>query len=101
MDPLSISASVVAIIQVTTDLITGSQSYYKSVKNSPKEIAELVDELESFDVVLQSLRDTSQRAEEKEEQQNDQSTRGVGPQDKASCLPTLQKMIDADGALSK
>ena len=100
MDPLSITASAIAIIQLTTDLISGARSYYKSVKNSPKEIAELVHELESFDVLLKSLRDTSQREDERHKQQMDQLVCNVGPEQKASRLPMIQKTMEADAPLS-
>ncbi|CAD6581748.1 MAG: hypothetical protein ASARMPRED_000694 [Alectoria sarmentosa] len=99
MDPLSITASAIAIIQLTTDLISGARSYYKSVKNSPKEIAELVHELESFDVLLKSLRDTSQREDERHKQQMDQLVCNVGPEQKASRLPMIQKTMEADAPL--
>lgn len=100
MDPLSITASAIAIIQVTTDLIDGARSYYKSVKNAREEIAELVHELESFDVLLKTLKDTSQRADALNKQQTDQLVPSVGCQRRVSRLPMLQKMMEADAPLS-
>lgn len=62
MDPLSITASAVAIIQLTTDLLRGTKSFYKSVKNAPKNIADLVDELTSLGSILEHLKSIAQSA---------------------------------------
>ena len=75
MDPLSITASAITIIQVTTDLINGCGSYYKSVKSSKKETAALIQELESFGIVLKSLKNISQEANETARQQTEQLAR--------------------------
>ena len=100
MDPLSITASAIAITQVTIDLITRTRSYCKSVKDSPEEIAELLQELESFDVVLGSLRDIAQRADEPAQKQINQSACNIEIQPETSRLPTLQKMLKPDAPLS-
>ena len=100
MDPLSITASTISIIQVTSELIIGCRSYYKSVKNSPEEIAEILQELESFDVLLRSLKDISQSADKTPQQQVEQWARHDIPQQKTNCLPMLQKMLEAGGPLS-
>ena len=100
MDPLSIAASAVSIINVTTDLITACRSYYKSVKGSTKEVAGLIHELESFDIVLKSLKDVSRETDEKAKQQIEQSGQHGESQQETSRLPTLQKMLEAGGPLS-
>ena len=100
MDPLSATASAIAIIQLTTNLITRCRRYYKSVKSSPEEIVELIQELESFDIVLNSLKDISQKADKATKQQVDQHARNDIPQQETSSLPMIQKMLEADAPLS-
>ena len=100
MDPLSITASAIAIIQVTSELVTGTRSYYKNVKNSPKEISELVQGLKCFHIVLNSLKDISQKVDENPKHPVDQLARDDSPQQEISRLPMLQKMLEADGPLS-
>lgn len=99
MDPLSITASAIAIIQVTADLITGTRSYYKSVKGSSQETADLLQELESFGFVLESLKGISQKVDERT-RQIDQFACDDTPQQETIHLPILQKMFEADGPLS-
>ena len=100
MDPLSITASAITIINGTTDLISACRSYYKNVKGSTKEIAELVHELESFDIVLKSLEDISHKTDEKSKPQKQQFARDDILEEETSRLPMLQKMLEADGPLS-
>ena len=65
MAPLSIAASVISIIDLTKGLITACRSYYKSVKGSTREVAGLIHELQSFDIVLKSLEDISRKTDER------------------------------------
>ncbi|KAL8786582.1 MAG: hypothetical protein Q9213_002719 [Squamulea squamosa] len=58
MDPLSITASAITIIQ-TIDKALG---YVKAVKNGPKERARLIEELQSLQVVLKSYQELSERS---------------------------------------
>lgn len=99
MDPLSVTASAIAIIQVTTELITGTKSYYKSVKGSSQEISDLLQELESFGFVLESLKGISQKVDETTRQIDQFACDGT-PQQETIHLPILQKMLEADGPLS-
>ena len=101
MDPLSITASTFAIIQLTADLITGTTNYCKSVQSSRKEIADLIQELKSFDLVLKSLKDLTHRAQKSDSRQLDEQAYAVMSQPNMSCLSTLEKMIEADAPLSR
>ena len=55
MDPLSIAASAIAILQLTQSIIIGTNNFYKSARDCPAEIRGLLDELTSFEKVLESL----------------------------------------------
>ena len=55
MDPLSITASATAILQLTQGIIVGTNNLYKSAIDCPAEIRGLLDELLSFEKVLGSL----------------------------------------------
>ena len=98
MDPLSLTASSIAIIQLTTDLITGTQKFYKSVKNAPEEISAFIEELTVFGTVLERLLSLARKAETTRLSQAAQN--GVVENSReASRLPMLQKMVHADGPL--
>ena len=64
MDPLSITASVIAILQLTTSIITTTKDFYRGTKNVPKEVGELLEELASFSGVLESLNSIIKKADE-------------------------------------
>ena len=100
MDPLSITASAITILNVTTDLISACRNYHKCVKGSTKEVAGLIHELESFDIVLKSLEDISHKTDEQAKQQIWQLGQDDISQQDTSRLPTLQKMLEAGGPLS-
>ena len=55
MDPLSITASAIAILQLTQSIIVGTNNFYKSARDCPAEIRGLLDKLMSFERVLESL----------------------------------------------
>lgn len=55
MDPLSITASAIAILKLTQSIILGTNNFYKSARNCPAEIRGLLDELTSFEKGLESL----------------------------------------------
>lgn len=95
MDPLSITASAIAIIQLTTDLITGTRNYYKSARNAPKEITELFDELTSLGIVLGNLKKISKKADAARGSQDG----AAESQRTASRLPMLVKMMESGGSL--
>lgn len=63
MDVLSVAASVVAIIQLSNEIIKGSRKYYIVAKNASKDIKHLLDELESFRQALNGLNEIVTKAE--------------------------------------
>ena len=62
MDPLSITASAIAILQLTQSIIIGTNNFYKSARDCPAEICGLLDELTSFEMVLESLHSMVEKA---------------------------------------
>ena len=55
MDPLSVTASAIAILQLTQSIIIGTDNFYKRARDCAAEIRGLLDELTSFEKVLESL----------------------------------------------
>ena len=99
MDPLSLTASAIAIIQLASELVKGTRKYFKGVKNAPKEVGELVDELTVFGVVLGRLKSISQKAEDSEPlNTSDDGT--AQPGKRISRLPMLCAMLKADAPLA-
>ena len=62
MDPLSITASAIAILQLTQSIIVGTNNFYKSARDCPAEIRGLLDELMSFETVLGNLQSMVEKA---------------------------------------
>lgn len=99
MDPLSVTASVIAIVELTSELISGTRDFYRSVRNAPSEIAELLDELTVFGVVLERLKYLSKQADSAGPS-HASANGAAGESQKASRLPTLQAMVKVDGSLA-
>ncbi|MCJ1385865.1 hypothetical protein MMC17_008989 [Xylographa soralifera] len=57
MDPLSITASIVAVIQISQQLFDLCQTYYKGVKNARNDIKRLRDEVTSLSDILTQISD--------------------------------------------
>jgi hypothetical protein len=55
MDPLSITGTVIAVIQVTTAIISICYDYRQGAKNASREVIRISDELSSLKDVLDSL----------------------------------------------
>ncbi len=62
MDPLSITTSAITILQLTQSIIIGTNNFYKSARDCPAEIRGLLDELMSFQRVLESLQSMVEKA---------------------------------------
>ncbi|KAK5705823.1 hypothetical protein LTR17_021334 [Elasticomyces elasticus] len=54
-DPLSITASVIAVIQITSKVVSLCYDYRAGLKNGPKEIKQFTDEIVSFRDSLESI----------------------------------------------
>ncbi|EEA19856.1 hypothetical protein TMatcc_009997 [Talaromyces marneffei ATCC 18224] len=64
MDPLSISASIIAVIQITTVVSTHCMQYVKSAKNVEGELLILVREIGGLKIVLDTLKHVLDRGKE-------------------------------------
>ncbi|KAF7923232.1 uncharacterized protein EAE98_007937 [Botrytis deweyae] len=63
MDPLSLSASLIAVLQITGSLISFCYDYRQGVKHASKEIVQISDELNSLRDILDSLLKLAEKAE--------------------------------------
>jgi hypothetical protein len=54
MDPLSITASIIAVLQATKEVI----GYLKETKDAPKELAKVYDEARNVVILLHELKDS-------------------------------------------
>ena len=98
MDPLSITASAIAVIELTTEINKGLRKFYKSANNAPREVAELIDELTTFGAVLQRLKILSQHGKAAQSQQR---TAAAGNSQSKYNLPMLQKVVERDAPLNR
>jgi urease gamma subunit len=55
VNPLSITASIIAVIQVTSKVVSLCYDYRSGLKNSSKEVKQLTDEIISLRDVLESI----------------------------------------------
>jgi len=88
MDPLSITASVIAILQLSNTVYKAAREYYTGVKHAPKEIKRLLDELEVFNDILIHLSDIVTKAESNSKTSHE-----------GTLLPTVMKLLEPDAAL--
>ena len=56
MDGLSAAASVIAVIQISAEVFSLCERYYKGVKKAKSDVERLLSEITSFQHVLESLR---------------------------------------------
>jgi len=99
MDPLSVTASAITVIELTTQLIKATRKYYNNVSNAPREIAEFIDQLNILGGVLERLKHTSLRADATLQSQIT-TNGGAQSSQVASRLPLLRKMLEVDGPLA-
>lgn len=59
MDPLSVSASIITLIQVTNEVVAFCFNYAAAAKGTPWALSRLIDELKSLRNVLESLEQLS------------------------------------------
>jgi len=94
MDPLSIAASTIAILQLSNTVYKAARGYYAGVKDAPKEIKDLLDELEVFNDILIHLSDIATKAEK-----NDKGSAMHENSQKRTFLPSVTKLLEPDAAL--
>ena len=99
MDPISLTASAIAILQLTQGLAKVTRNVYKDIKNAPKEVTELLDEFANFCTVLESLTTVIEEAESDERFEVARNGLYGIPQN-ASRLPTIQEITKANGPLA-
>lgn len=59
MDPLSISANIITLIQATNEVVAFCFNYAAAAKGAPWALSKMIDELKSFRNVLESLEQLS------------------------------------------
>lgn len=87
MDPLSVSASLIAVIQITGSIISFCYDYRQGAKHASKEIVQISDELNSLRDILDSLLRLAEKAEVE------------GGLNGVSQLSTFQLLLKDDGPL--
>ena len=92
-DPLSATASIIAVLQLTQEVLTGARKLYQGIKNASREVSELIEELTAFGVVLERLKVISHNAQQTAANGGSNNLKGDGP------LPMLKTMME-NGALS-
>lgn len=55
MDPLSITASIIAVIQLTGTVVSAVYGYRKDVKNAPEDAARIIQDLIGLSQILEKL----------------------------------------------
>lgn len=64
MDPLSVGASIIAVIQITTTVSKSCMAYIRSAKNVEGELLRLVREIGGLRIVLHTLKSVLKRAKQ-------------------------------------
>jgi hypothetical protein len=97
MDPLSLTLAAIAILQTTTSVVTICYDYRTGLKNAPKDLTRITEEVSSLRDVLESLVKLSERVE------NSDISDGAGGIDAAalSHLPTLKALLKPNGPLDR
>jgi hypothetical protein len=63
MDPLSVTASIIAVLQATNTVISICYDYSSAIKNSPWELTRVTEETKNLRSVLETLEQLSKKAE--------------------------------------
>jgi hypothetical protein len=99
MDPLSITASIIAVLQATNAVISVCYDYSSAVRNSSWELPRVTEEVRSLRNVLESLEQLAKKAEGADPAAETQlltlkllCESGVGPGPLASCLQELERL---------
>lgn len=90
MDPLSITASLIAVIQLTTVVSSHCMQYVRSAKNTKSLILSLVQELGGLQIVLTALKQLTDREYCELGDTDEDSV------DKTYLLPTLRKLVELE-----
>ena len=55
MDPLSVTASIIAVIQLTGSVVSAVYNYRTGVKNAPEDAAKIIEDLTGLSHILERL----------------------------------------------
>jgi hypothetical protein len=55
MDPLSITASIIAVIQLTGSVISAAYNYRNGVRNAPEDAVRIIEDLTELSQILEKL----------------------------------------------
>jgi len=83
MDPLSVTASIVAVIQLTGSVISTVYNYRKGVKHAPEDAAKIIKDLTGLSQILEKLLEMIE---------NERSTKGTR-------FASLERLVKPDGPL--
>lgn len=61
MDPLSVCASIIAVLQITSSVSSTCMQYVRSAKNAKIELLRLIQELGGLQIVLTTLKELTER----------------------------------------
>lgn len=84
MDPLSATASIIAVIQLTGSVVSAVYNYRKGVKNAPEDAAKIIRDLTGLSQILEKLLQMIEK---------ERST-------KAARLACLNDLVKPDGPLA-
>jgi hypothetical protein len=91
MDPLSVTASVIAVIQIASVISTHCMQYIKSAKNTKSLILRLVQELGGLQIVLRTLEELTERGTHVIQNGEDGDA-----EETSYLLPTLHKLCQLE-----
>lgn len=87
MDPISLTASLIAVLQVSSTVISTLYSYRHGVQNSHADVIRIISSLNSLQAVLESVLSLVEA--------------GKLPESSVSQLPTLSQLMGPDGELQR
>jgi hypothetical protein len=93
MDPLSVTASIVAVLQLASSLSSFCMQYVRSAKNAKAELLRLVQELGGLQIVLTTLKKLTDQGANSS--QNEGGLQSTASEDQ-SLFPTLRKLCDLE-----
>src|SRR4051812_37107993 len=90
MDPLSITASIIAVLQAANAIISFCYDFANAVRDKPTALTKVVDEITQLRNVLEAIRNLAEKAER---------VKPKGEQGKSAQLPTLRLLCQLGGPL--
>jgi ankyrin repeat domain-containing protein 50 len=97
MDPVSLTVATITLLQTATSVVQICYDYRTGLKDAPKDVARLTEEVASLIEVLESLVKLSKKAESADTLDG-RADRDVNAQ---SCLTGLKLLLKPDGPLDQ